>query len=95
MDPPPAVMETVAEVLNEDRLAHPYMTHMFAIPSLMTNLCIRELSKDADVVLTINVGPSFWPRSMHENLIVLIVLPLAHVLNYRGTCVLQGESSRP
>ena len=55
--PPPAAMETVVEVFNEDRLSHPHIPHVFAIPRLMTHLWRRQLSKDADVLFTINVGP--------------------------------------
>ena len=69
--------------------AHTHIPHEFAIPSLMTHIWRRQLSKDVDVLFTINTGISFWPRSMHETLIVLIVSPLDHVSNYRGTWVLQ------
>ena len=58
--PPPAEMETVVEVFNEERLVHPHIPHVFAIPHLMTHLWRRQLSKDADVLFTINMGPSFW-----------------------------------
>ena len=58
--PPPAAMETVVEVLNEDHSAHPHIPHMFAIPRLMTHLWRRQLSKYADVLFIINVGTSFW-----------------------------------
>ena len=89
--PPPTAMETVVEVFNEDSLAHHHIPHVFAIPRLMTHLQRRQLSKDVDVLFTINVGTYFWPSSMHEPLIVLIVLPLAHVSNYRGPWVLRGS----
>ena len=36
--PPPAVMETVVEVFNEDLLAHPNTPHVFDIPRLITRL---------------------------------------------------------
>ena len=84
-------METVVEVFNEDCLAHPHTPHVFAIPRLMTHLWRWQLSKDVDVLFSINAGPSFWPRSMHEPLVVLIVLTLAHVSNYRGPWVLRGS----
>ena len=64
---------------------------MFDIPRLMTNLWRNQLSKDADILFTINVGPSFWPCSMHEPIIMLIVFPLDHVSNYRGTWVIRGS----
>ena len=59
--PPPAAMETVVEVFNEDCLEHVHTPHMFAIPRLMTNLWRRQLSKDADVLFTNNVGLYFFP----------------------------------
>ena len=90
--PPQSAIETVVELLNEDCLAHPHTPHVFYIPRLMTHLWRSHLSKDTAVLFTIIVGPSFWPCSMHEPLIVLIVLPLSHVSNYRGTWVLRGSS---
>ena len=49
----------------------------------MKHLWRKQSSKDIDVLFIINLGPPFWPRYMHETLIVLTVLPLAHVPNYR------------
>ena len=89
--PPPAVMETVVGLFNEDRLAHPHTPHVFSIPRLMTHLWMKHLSKEVHVLLIVNVGPSFWPCSMHKPLIVLIFLNMAHVSNYRGPWVLQGS----
>ena len=88
--PLPAAIETVVGVFNEDLLVHPHIPHVFSIPHLMTHLCRRQLSKDVDVLFTINVGLSFWTYSIHEPLIVLIILPLAHVSNYRVTWMLRG-----
>ena len=82
--PPPAAMETVVELFNEDRLVHPHIPHVFAIPSLMTHLWRKTLSKDADVLFSIKPGAPFWPRTMHEPLILIIVLPLSHAPNYLG-----------
>ena len=36
--PPLAAMETIMEVFNEDRMAHPRRAHVFVIPRLMTHL---------------------------------------------------------
>ena len=89
---PPAEMEKVVEVFNDDCLAHLHIPHVFAIPRLMTHLWRRKLSKDADVLFTIDMGPSSWPFSMHEPLIVLIVLSLDHVSNLICPWVLRGSS---
>ena len=83
----------MVELSNEDGLAHPHILRVFDIPHLMTHLWRNQLSKDMYVLFTLNVGPSFWPQYMHEHLIVLIVLPLARVTNYRGPWVLQGRPS--
>ena len=85
-------MDILVEVSNEDRLAQPHTPHMFAIPRLMNNLWRSQLSKDTEVLFTINVGPSCWTCSIHEPIIVLIFLPLDHVSNYRGPWVLRGIS---
>ena len=39
--PPPAAMETIIEVFNEDRMAHPKHAHVFVVPRLMTHLWRR------------------------------------------------------
>ena len=87
---PPSAMETVDELFNEDRLAHSHIHHVFYIPRLIAHLRRNQLSKDVDVLFTVNMGPSFWPCPMLEPLTVLIVLPLDHVPNYRGHWVLRG-----
>eukprot|EP00956_Cyclotella_meneghiniana_P002842 scaffold3367_cov32-Cyclotella_meneghiniana.AAC.1 len=91
--PPPAAMETVIERFNEDRLVRPHLPHVFVVPRLMTHLWRKQLSKDADVIFTVESGPEFWPREMHEPLIVLIVLPLTPVSDYRGPWLLKGTDA--
>jgi hypothetical protein len=82
--PPPAAMEIVVELFNEDRLVQPHLPHVFVVPRIMTHLWHKPLTKDADLVFTVKEGQSFWPSSMHEPLMVLIVLPLSHIPNYSG-----------
>ena len=79
--PSQVATENVVELLNEDCLSHPHTSHVFYIPRLMKHLCRKQLSKDADIFFTVNVGPYFWTYSMHEPLTMLIVLPLTHVTN--------------
>ncbi len=82
--PPPAAMETVVELFNEDRMVNPHLSHVFVIPRLMTHLWRKQLFKDADVNFYVKAGAPFWPSDMHEPLTIVIVLPLAYVPNYRG-----------
>ena len=49
-------METVLEVFNEDRIAHPWNLHIFVVPRLMTHLWRKNLTKGADVVFEVQVG---------------------------------------
>ena len=88
--PPPAAMETVLELFNEDHLVNPQIPHVFLVPCLMTHLWCKQLSKDADVLITLDSGNPSWPREMHEPLLLLIVLPLSHVPSYSGPWVAKG-----
>jgi hypothetical protein len=91
--PPPAAMGAVVEMFSKDRLVRPHLPHVFVVPRLMTHLWRKQLSKDADVVLTIPVGQSFWPANMHEPLLLVIVLPLTHVSNYRGPWLVKSTDA--
>ena len=44
-------------------------------------------------MFTVNVGALFWPNSMHEPLIFLIVFHISHASNHRGPWTLQGSST--
>ena len=88
--PPPAAMHTVLELFCEDRFVNPHIPHVFVAPRLMTHLWRKNLSKDADLMFTVNPGVDFWPANMHEPLIVAIVLPIVYVKNYRGPWVVRG-----
>jgi len=88
--PPPAAMETVLELFNEDHLVSPHIPHVFMVPRLMTHLWRKQLAKDADVVITLDSGNPSWKREMHEPLMLLIVLPLSHVPSYSGPWVAKG-----
>lgn len=91
--PPPTAMEVVTALFNEDRIARPHIPHVFAVPRLMTHLWRKQLSKDADVLFTIQCGSEVWPSEMHEPLILLLVLPLNHVSRYKGPWVAKGTES--
>ena len=90
--PPPAAMETVVKLFSNNRLVHPNIPHVFCVPRLMTHLWQKALSKDGDLMFTVAVGNSFWPKCMHEPLIVIVVLPLFYAPHYRGPWVLRGSA---
>ena len=91
--PPPAAMTTVLELFNDDRLVRPHFPHVFVVPRLMTHLWRKQLSKDADLIFSVACGPEFWPKEMHEPLIILIVLPLHHVDRYHGPWLVKGTEA--
>ena len=88
--PPPAAMETVVGLFNEDRIAHPWNPHVFAVPRVMTFAWRKALGKDADLMFTVAPGDHFWSPDQHEPLIVAVVLPLAHAPHHRGPWVARG-----
>jgi hypothetical protein len=89
--PPPAAMTTVMELFAEDHLVNPHLAHVFVIPRLMTHMWRKHLFKDADLKFYVQAGAPFWPRSMHEPLTVVVVFPLAHVVDYRGPWTVRGR----
>ena len=85
-------MTTVMEMFFEDRLAHPFVPHVFVVPRLMTHQWRKALSKDADLLFTVPCGFAFWSKDMHEPLIVAVVLPCSFVDGYHGPWVAQGTA---
>ena len=90
LDAPPAAMEKIMQVFNEDRIAYPRRAHVFVVPSLMTHLWRKQLGKDADVLMTITATDHFWDKSQHEPLILAIVLPFAYDKTHRGPWITRG-----
>ena len=56
---PPAAMTAMMEMIFEDRLAHPFVPHVFAVPRLMTHLWRKVLSKDANLMFAVPCGFPF------------------------------------
>ena len=79
------------EVFNEDQIAHPWNPHVFIVPRLMTHLWRKHLGKYADLMFTVTTGEHFWGKPQNEPLIVAVVLPLAHVNDYRGPWLVKGS----
>ena len=77
---PPAAMETVIEVFNEDRMARPKLAHVFVVPRLMAHLWRKYLGEDTYALMTITARDHFWDKSQHEPVI------LNHMGLIRVTC---------
>ena len=75
---PPAIAGAVVEQLCEAKQhTNPDHSHIFICPALMTASWRKQLSKLADVLVTVPVGSKVWPPEMHEPTIVIaLICPL-------------------
>lgn len=74
--PPPPIADVALEQLCAARHIHSTCFHVIVVPNLMTARWRFTLRKVADVLITVPVGCSVWPRRMHESLTLAIVCPL-------------------
>jgi len=74
--PAPAAASVAVEQLCQAQLKRADSTHLIIIPHLMTSRWRKQLSKVADVVLTLPLGGSYWGVSQHEPLILAICFPM-------------------
>ena len=73
--PAPAAADAALEELRKARHKRQDSLHVFVCPRLLAPRWRKLLHKAADVVLTLPAGPSPWPRSMHEPLLMGVCLP--------------------
>jgi hypothetical protein len=75
---PPAIAGAVVEQLCEAKQhTNPDHSHILIFPALMTASWRKQLSKLADVLVTVPVGSKVWPPEMHEPTIVIaLICPL-------------------
>jgi len=73
--PPPAIGDIALEELITSRHKRSHLNHVFICPRLMTQRWRKKLHKVADLVIKIPTGTrTWWPRSMHEPLIIGLTL---------------------
>ena len=75
-NPAPAAGEAAVEQLCLTRLKRLDTTHLIIMPRLLTSRWRKQLSKTADVVLTLPLGASYWEITQHEPLLLAICLPM-------------------
>ena len=74
--PPPAIAGNIMEELVMARHMNPYVPNIFICPRLMTFGWRKSLYKTADTIFYISAGGrDFWPREMHEPLVVGLISP--------------------
>ena len=87
--PPEAAFEAIEE-LARARHMDPTVSHIFVCPRLMIYSWRKLLIKLSDLIFYVEAGSRpFWPKNMHEPLIVGIVL------TFRNTCPWQLRRSEP
>ena len=76
--PPPAIAHKAVELMCEVHHIHPFSSHVFICPTLMTLRWRKTLMKCSDFVITIPAGCSLWSIKMHEPLTIAFVSPLCN-----------------
>ena len=89
--PAPAAADAAIEQLCFARLKRPDTTHLIIIPRLLTARWRKQLSKTADVVLTLPLGPPYWGITQHEPLLLAICFPMIRSSPWRlkGTAFME------
>ena len=89
--PQPVAMETIIEVCNEDRMAHPHQVHVFVIHRPVTHLQRkRPFQKGWICPDDYLLRDHSWDKSQHQPLILTIILPFVYVENYREPWIARG-----
>lgn len=88
--PASSATQAVVPLFDKECIARPHIPHVFVVSRLMTHLWMKQLSKDADIVCTLQPSSLRWPVEMFESGIALIVLHVCYIPNYRGPCVAKG-----
>jgi hypothetical protein len=73
--PPPFAADIAIAEMRKARIKRQTSTHIFICPRLCSSFWVRQLYKAADFVMEVPVGCSFWPRHLHEPLIIGILFP--------------------
>ena len=82
--PPPAVADAVVEKLAESAHVRPWNTHVIIVPTLMTQRWRRQLTKAADLVLTLPFDDELWPEcAQFERLTFAVICTLLRCAPWR------------
>ena len=74
--PSAALARVAVEQLCEVKHIHPYTTHVFVAPALMTSAWRKLLGKQSDALLTLPAGTECWPNHCFEPLVLSLTCPL-------------------
>ena len=85
LEPFPSETNTALELLMDDKLNCPYVSHVMIVMWSMTYLWRKKLDKEAELLITLLVRLSFWKMYHHEPLILTCLLPIFKHRNWYGT----------
>lgn len=89
--PSPGAAGAAVEQLCLATLKRTDATHIIIIPRLLTSRWRKQLSKAADVVVTLPLGGSYWGMTQHEPLLLAICFPLIRSAPWklRGSAIME------
>jgi hypothetical protein len=73
---PPALADVAMEQMCEVKHVHPYTSHVFLCPALMTARWRKQLLKASDVCLSLLQGSPAWVDKQHELVVCALIGPL-------------------
>ena len=75
--PPPCVADVAVEAAAEAHHIRPWNTHVFIVPSFLTNRWRRQLSKASDLLIVLPFDDAHWGESKEfERLTLAVICPL-------------------
>ena len=77
--PAPAGANIAAQELRKARHKRTDSLHIFVCPRLLSHEWSAQISKTADLLVTIPIGTQYWNNDMHEPLRLAICFPFARV----------------
>jgi len=82
--PAPAAALTALHEFGISRHKRPHLAHVFICPRLFTQKWRKRLHNLADIVLELPAGRRpHWPSSMHEPIIIALILPFSTVFPWQ------------
>lgn len=73
--PPPFAADMAMAEMRRARIKRQTSAHVFVCPRLCSHLWLKQLHKASDIVFQVPPNQMYWPKSMHEPLLIGILFP--------------------
>ena len=87
----PEATETALELMMDYNLKMLYTSHVMILPWFITYIWRKLLGKEADILITLPVGISFWNLAHHEHLILACLFTVDKRRYWIGTLRNKGS----